>query len=199
MIKLLLATKNPGKVREIKEILKDIQMNLISLDEIEFNDDIAETGKTFEENAIIKAKTIGEKTGILTMAEDSGLVVDALGGRPGIHSARYTVGSDTERINKLLRELKGIPKGKRTARYKAVVVIYDPKTKKINTFSGECEGYITEKPIGINGFGYDPVFYCSELDKTNGEALSSEKNRVSHRYKALSQTRKILEDISYKL
>ncbi len=199
MIKLLLATRNPGKVREIKEILKDIQMNLISLDDIEFNDDIAETGKTFEENAIIKAKTIGEKTGILTMAEDSGLVVDAIGGRPGIYSARFCEGSDLDRINKLLGELKDVPKGKRTARYKAVVVIYDPKTKKINTSSGVCEGYITEEPIGANGFGYDPVFYCSELGKTNGEALSSEKNRVSHRYKALSQIRKILEDISYKL
>ncbi len=199
MKQLILATKNKGKMREIKEILKDLPMNFISLDEIEFNDDIAETGKTFEENAIIKAKTIGEKTGFLTLAEDSGLVVDALGGRPGIYSARFCEGSDLDRINKLLGELKGVPKGKRKARYKAVVVIYNPETKKIYTFSGECEGYITEKPIGANGFGYDPVFYCSELGKTNGEALSSEKNRVSHRYKALSQTRKLLEDISYKL
>ncbi len=219
MQKLLLATRNPGKIREIKEILKDTKVDLISLDDIKYTDEIPETGKTFEENAIIKAKTIGEKTGLLTLAEDSGLEVDALGGRPGILSARYCEGTDLDRINKLLKELKGVPKEKRTARYRAVIALFIPfrhpesrfnrdegsqsipdgilhcvqnDKGKIFTFNGVCEGYITDKPIGVNGFGYDPIFFSLDLGKTNGEVTLKEKNQISHRARALKKLKKIL-------
>lgn len=204
MKKLLIASNNPGKIREIKEILKGIPFEIKSLKDVDFKDDILETGKTFEENAVSKAETVGEKTGLITLADDSGLEVDALSGQPGIHSARYVQGSDKDRVNKLLGELKGIPKEKRTARFRAVVALYVPlsasnsimsslrkqgsrreEISRILTFEGISQGYITDKPIGKNGFGYDPVFFNLDLGKTNGEASPAEKNHVSHRARAL--------------
>lgn len=189
MRQLLLATRNSGKIREIKELLAGIPLELKTVDEIGIVVDVEEEGKTFLENAISKAKVIGRRSNLLTLAEDSGLEVDALGGRPGIYSARYGEGSDLDRINKLLKELRGIPKEKRTARFKVAVAIYDPKTKKVKTFEGVSEGYITEKPIGSNGFGYDPVFFNLDLGKTNAEAALEEKNRVSHRGRALKKAK----------
>jgi XTP/dITP diphosphohydrolase len=222
---LLIASTNPGKSREIKEILKDISFELQTLNDIDFGEEVPETGKSFKENAILKAKAIGEKTGLLTLAEDSGLEVAALRGRPGVLSARYAPGSDLDRINKLLKELKGVPKEKRTARYKAVVAIYIPWNRhsgnppaggasrigfwtrrvpagnpssqndkgRIFTFEGESYGYITEKIIGSNGFGYDPIFFNLDIGKTNGEATLEEKNRVSHRARALKKVKVFLK------
>lgn len=190
---LLLATKNKGKIKEIREILKGISLELNTLSDIGIQDEIEETGKTFEENAILKVKIVGERTGKLTLAEDSGLEVDALGGRPGVLSARYIGGSDLDRNNKLLKELKSIPKEKRTARFRSVVAIYNPQTKQIQIFGGESHGYITEKPIGENGFGYDPIFFNLDLSKTNGEATFEEKNKVSHRARALIKCKKFLK------
>lgn len=189
---LIIASRNKGKIREIQKILHGIPFEIKSLSDIGLDIDVAETGKTFEENAILKAKIIGEKTKLLTLADDSGLEVDVMGGRPGIYSARYEKGGDADRINKLLKELKDIPKEKRTARFKAVVAIYDPDTKKFQSFEGVNEGYITEKPNGKNGFGYDPIFFNLDLGKTNGEATFEEKNQVSHRARALQKVKNYL-------
>jgi XTP/dITP diphosphohydrolase len=196
MLKLLLATTNQGKIREIKEVLKDIPLEIITLNDLNINIGVEENGKTFEENAIIKTKIIGKRTGYITLGEDSGLEVDALNGRPGIYSARYCEGTDKDRNDKLLRELKGTAKDKRTARYRAVVAVYDPNKKTINTFEGMSEGFIIEKPIGTNGFGYDPIFYNLDLKKTNAEISLSEKNKVSHRGRALEKCKEYLKSLS---
>lgn len=192
MRQLLIATKNPGKIKEIKKILDDIPFELKTLEDVSTREEISESGGSFGENAIIKAKTIGEETKMLTLTEDSGLEVDALGGRPGVFSARFAEGSDLDRVNKLLKELRGIPKEKRTARFKAAVAIYDPKTEKVKTFEGVGEGYITEKPIGSNGFGYDSIFFNFDLGKTNAQATLEEKNRVSHRGRALQKAKSMI-------
>lgn len=194
---LLIATTNLGKIKEIKEILQDIPYQLKSLEDLGIDIAIEEKGITFAENAILKARTAGEKTGLQTVAEDSGLEVDVLDGRPGIYSARYKKGSDSDRINKLLKELDLVPKEKRTARFKAVAALYDPNSEEIHTFEGVSEGYITEKPLGKNGFGYDPIFFNFDLGKTNGEADQEEKNRVSHRARALEKCKAVL--LTYKI
>ncbi len=191
-IKLLIATSNKHKIREIQEILSGISFHLVTLKDIGFAVDIKETGKSFAENAIIKAKAVGEVTRHLILAEDSGLEVDMLGGRPGIYSARYEKGSDADRINKVLKDLKGIPKEKRTARFRAIVAVYDPLTDEIHTFEGVNEGYITDKPLGKNGFGYDPIFFNFNLGKTNAQAVPEEKNRISHRAIALIRIKNYL-------
>lgn len=193
---LLIASKNSGKLKEIKEILSGVPFEIKSLIDIGRDIEVEETGKSFAENAIIKAKTIGEKTKHFTLGEDSGLEVDALGSRPGIYSARYAPGSDENRMSKTLDELKGIPKEKRTARFKTVIAIYNPNTKSLQTFEGVSEGYITEEPIGRNGFGYDPIFFNLDLGKTNAQASFEEKNRVSHRAKALSKSKEFLEKLN---
>lgn len=194
MNQLLIATNNPGKAVEIKNILSLINVNvkLISPEDIKIESEVIENGKTFRENAILKAVTIGKKTGMLTLAEDSGLEVDALKGRPGVYSARYCKGSDKDRVDKLLKELSGVPNEKRTARFRAAVAVYNPLNKKIITFEGSSEGIILEKPKGNNGFGYDPVFFNTDLGKTNAQATLKEKNRVSHRGRALSKAVKIM-------
>jgi XTP/dITP diphosphohydrolase len=180
----------------MKQILAGLPYELISLDKSGLKEEIEETGNSFEENARLKAVNIGEKTGVLTLAEDSGLVIDVLGGRPGIFSARYTEGSDKDRIDKILEELEDIPKEKKTARFIAVAAIYDPKDSKLHTFKGISEGLIIDRPLGNNGFGYDPIFYNLDLKKTNAEASLEEKNRVSHRAKALFQAKKYLEKLA---
>lgn len=195
MRQLLIASKNTGKIQEMKAILSGAPFEIKSLSDIGKDIKVEETGKTFEENAILKAKTIGEKTKHFTLGEDSGLEVDALGSKPGIYSARYAPGSDENRMSKTLDELKRIPKEKRTARFRTVIALYNPDTKSVQTFEGVSEGYITQEPIGTNGFGYDPIFFNSELGKTNAQASFSEKNRVSHRAKALSKCKEFLETL----
>ena len=192
MRELLIATSNKGKIREIKEILAGIPYDIKTLADIDIKEDIPETGKSFEENAILKAKYAGGKSGLLTLAEDSGLEVDALAGKPGIYSARYVEGTDEDRINKILGELKEFPKEKRTARFKAVVAVYDPLGNKAQIFRGVSEGYITDIPSGDYGFGYDPIFYNQDLNKTNAEMTLEEKNKVSHRFRAISQAKEFL-------
>lgn len=190
--KLIVATRNQGKIKEIKQILKGLSFALKTLDEVGFFAEIVEKGKTFVGNARFKARIVGLQTRCLTLAEDAGLEVDAISGRPGVYSARYTSGSDKDRVNKLLGELKGVPKEKRTAKFRCVVAVYDPQTGKTQTFTGESRGLITEKPTGTNGFGYDPIFFNLDLGKTNAEASMAEKNQVSHRAKALFKARDYL-------
>ena len=193
MPKFLIATYNPGKLKEIQTILKSIPFRIISLAEVGVIEEIPETGETFEENAVQKARFIGEKTGFLTLADDSGLEVDYLDGRPGVRSARYISGSDEDRVNQVLRELNEVPLENRGAKFVAVVALYNPVTKSVKTWRGESLGRITEKPVGIGGFGYDPIFYNFDLGKTNAEAAGDEKNNVSHRSRALQQARIFLK------
>ncbi len=195
MRKLLIATSNKNKQREILSIIGDIPYRYLSLNDVNYQKRIRETGTSYLENAVIKAKKIGSDLGLLTLSEDSGLEIDALAGKPGIYSARYCSGTDLDRINKILEQLKNTPKKKRTARFVSWVAVYDPLGKKIYTFKGVSYGLITERPIGDNGFGFDPIFFNQDLQKTNAQATLSEKNRVSHRAKALVKSRKILMNL----
>jgi XTP/dITP diphosphohydrolase len=155
-----------------------------------------ENGSNFRENAILKARFAGDKSGLWTLAEDSGLVIDALGGRPGIRSARYSEGPDKDRVLKVLDEMKNFPDDKRTARFIANIALYSPLDHSVQLFEGISEGTITYKPIGENGFGYDPIFYNLELGKTNASATLEEKNNVSHRGKAIRKVKKYLLNLS---
>lgn len=193
--KLLIATRNKGKFVEIKPYLADLGIELLTMDDVKdlsSDYEVEEPGMTFEGNAIIKAMTIGNMTGLLTMSEDAGLMVDALDGRPGVYSARYAPGTDEDRYMKLLGELKDVPEEKRTAQFKAVFAIYDPETAKIRTCEGVYNGRILTEPRGNNGFGYDPVFFCEEHGKTNAEMSTEEKNMVSHRGQGLKKAKEIL-------
>ncbi|MEK7155390.1 MAG: RdgB/HAM1 family non-canonical purine NTP pyrophosphatase [Patescibacteria group bacterium] len=196
MKKLLIATRSRGKFPEIIAELKDLPfefLNLNTVTELPSNFEVEESALTFEGNAIIKAMTLGKKTRLLTLAEDSGLQVDALGGRPGVYSARYAPGTDADRNTKLLGELKGVSEEKRAARFRVVVAIYNPENDKIRTCEGVYEGRITLEPKGNNGFGYDPIFYDEQFGKTYAELTIEEKNTVSHRGQALRKAKAILE------
>ncbi|OGY18785.1 MAG: non-canonical purine NTP pyrophosphatase, RdgB/HAM1 family [Candidatus Chisholmbacteria bacterium RIFCSPHIGHO2_12_FULL_49_9] len=198
MRKLLLSTRNFGKIREIKSILSGLHFELTTIDEVSGirpSGVIEETGTTFAENAAIKAETLAKQTDLLTLADDSGLEVDALGGKPGIQSARFVEGPDELRYTRVLELLQGVPPAKRTARFKTAVAVHDPRTGRTYIFEGETEGWITTKPQGTSGFGYDPIFYSSELNKTFGEAELEEKNRVSHRGKALRKVKAFLRKL----
>ncbi|OGV90803.1 non-canonical purine NTP pyrophosphatase, RdgB/HAM1 family [Microgenomates group bacterium RIFCSPLOWO2_01_FULL_46_13] len=188
MKELVVATRNEGKLLEVLDILKDLPVKVSALKDMGQLIDLEESGKTFEENAAIKARAVGGVTGKLTLADDSGLIVDVLKGRPGVYSARYAPTSE-ERNEKVLKELQGVPFKKRTARFVCVMVVYNPITKEVKTAEGVVEGYITDRPKGKGGFGYDPIFYSPELGKTFGEASAEEKNRVSHRARALGKVR----------
>lgn len=195
MGKILIATRNKGKVREIKKILDGLPIELLSLDDFKIDTEVAETGSTFEENAVLKATGYGKIAGILTMAEDSGLEVDALGGAPGVLSARYCPGEDEGRNSLVLKNLRGVPFEKRTARFRCAMAIYEPKSKTLKTCQGKMEGIITEAPRGKNGFGYDPVFYLPKFKKTNAEISTEEKNKISHRGKAFRKAKKLLKNL----
>lgn len=195
MRKVLLATRNKGKVREIKKILGDLPIKLLNLDDLKIDTEVDETGSTFEENAILKATKYAEIAGCLTLAEDSGLEVDALGGAPGVLSARYCQGEDKDRTNLVLKNLKGIPFKKRTARFRCVVAIFDPKSKVLKTCQGKMEGIIIDTPRGENGFGYDPIFYLPKFKKTNAEISMEEKNKISHRGGGFRKAKEIIKNL----
>lgn len=183
-MKVIAATKNSGKIHEMQEILAPLDMDVVSQQEIGINIDAEETGDTFERNARIKARAVAMICDYPILADDSGICVDALGGAPGVHSARYAGegATDQDRINKLLSELKGCQD--RTAKFVTSVAFIFPDGTEV-TASGEVKGYITEEPIGDNGFGYDPVFFSTELGKTFAQSSDEEKNSVSHRSRAL--------------
>lgn len=193
--KLLIATRNKGKFPEIMYSLNGLDFDFINLNdcsEIDISFEVEEPAMTFEGNAIIKAMTIGNISKCLTIAEDAGLEVHALGGRPGVFSARYVSGSDEDRYMKLLQEMKDIPKEERTANFVAVVAIYDPESRKIRTCRADYEGVIAFEPIGDNGFGYDPIFYCPDFKKTYAQLSKEEKDIISHRGQAFKKAKEIL-------
>jgi XTP/dITP diphosphohydrolase len=192
--KLLLATNNQGKVREYKSLLQNIPYELITFAEQGITTEVSEVGGSLEENARLKATVIADKSQLLTLADDSGLEVDALGGEPGPLSARYAGegASDMDRVNYLLSRLEGVPWEKRTARFRCVIAIATPNGKA-EICSGECQGFITFEPRGEHGFGYDPIFYLPELDKTMAELPLSLKNQVSHRGQAARKAHQLLK------
>lgn len=186
MKKVIFATGNQGKMKEIREILGDLDIELLSLKDAGIDADIVEDGKTFEENAQIKAKTICDLTGEIVLADDSGLEIDYLNKEPGIYSARY-MGEDTSyhiKNEKLIERLEGVPDEKRTARFVcAIAAAFPDGTMK--TVRATMEGRIGYKESGENGFGYDPIFYLPEYGCTSAELSMEEKNKISHRGKAL--------------
>ncbi|RMN20208.1 hypothetical protein ALQ63_01227 [Serratia plymuthica] len=187
MQKVVLATGNPGKVRELADLLADFGLNVVAQTELGV-DSADETGLTFIENAILKARHAAQITGLPAIADDSGLAVDALGGAPGIYSARYAGvdASDQQNLDKLLVALKDVPQGSRGAQFHCVLVYMrhaeDPTPL---VFHGSWAGEITFESAGAGGFGYDPVFYVPELGRTAAELSRDEKSAVSHRGKAL--------------
>ena len=194
-MKLLVATRNTNKVREIRDKFRGLSgLELVSLDDIAPLRDIAEDGETFEANALKKARETARLSGLPSMADDSGLEVDALGGEPGVYSARYAGegATDADRNSLLLEKMKEVPEGKRSARFVCVIAIAFPGGNEL-VARGTCEGEIARKPRGAHGFGYDPVFHLPEKGKTMAEIPLEEKNRISHRALALEQARRLLE------
>ena len=185
-MKFVVATFNPGKLRELRELLEPLDVCLVSLGEFRGATPPAETGETLEDNAIIKARTALDHTGMAAIADDTALEVDALGGKPGIHSARFAGphATDAERVARLLEEMNGVPTPRRTARFRSVcVACFGDGTIRVGR--GELEGRIAEEPRGTLGFGYDPVFQITELGRTLAELSSPEKNAISHRARAV--------------
>jgi XTP/dITP diphosphohydrolase len=183
---ILIATKNQGKVREIKDLVKDLPIDFLSLAEFPDAPDVIEDGATFEENALKKARTLALATGLATLADDSGLCVDVLDGRPGVLSARYggESASDEEKCLRLLDELNAVPDSERTARFVCVLALVHPGGPE-KLFSGVCEGRIMRELRGNQGFGYDPIFLYEGQNVTFAEMDRHSKNLVSHRGKAL--------------
>lgn len=190
---IVAATKNKGKVIELMETLKGFE--IITMQESGIDEEIEETGKTFEENALIKARFVAAKTNLPVISDDSGLSVDALFGKPGIYSARYAGknASDARRIEKLLQDMDSAPDKLRTARFTCVIA-YIGKDGTEKTFEGECEGVILREPKGKNGFGYDPVFFLPEYGKTFAELSTEIKTKISHRAKALEKLKDYLQN-----
>jgi len=192
--KLLLATNNKAKMREYKSLLQGLPYEVVTLAEQGITTVVDEAGESLEENARLKATALAAESQLLSLADDSGLEVDALGGEPGPLSARYAGegASDIERINYLLARLKDVPEEKRTARFRCVIAIATPD-EEVKICSGECRGFITLAPRGEHGFGYDPVFYLPELGKTMAELPLELKNQVSHRGQAARKARELLK------
>ncbi|MHB8170337.1 MAG: XTP/dITP diphosphatase [Thermincolia bacterium] len=187
-MKLVLATNNKGKVKELREILANLPMEISSMEDYPALGEIEENGITFEENALIKARAVAQHAGLLAMADDSGLEVDYLNGAPGVYSARYAGEPKSDQANntKLLQELEGVPEEKRTARFCCVIALVNPDGREY-TASGACEGRINFEPSGDGGFGYDPLFFVDEFGKTFAQLDSPSKNSISHRGRALQQ------------
>ena len=192
MKELILASNNAHKVEEIKSILDDYK--ILTLKDIGYYEDIIEDGTTFEENALIKARTIAEYSGKAAIADDSGLSVALLDGRPGVYSARYSKEqTDEKNIEKVLLELNG---EKSEAKFVSVIALVRPDGSEI-TFRGECHGEIIFEKRGNNGFGYDPIFYVPSLEKTFAELTPEQKNSISHRKESLEKFSKYLKEEDY--
>lgn len=198
-MKILLATQNLGKVRELRELLVDEEIEVLSLQDISDWEDVEENGVTFADNAALKAREAVRRTGLIALADDSGLEVDALEGAPGVYSARYAgEPKDDERNNdKLLQLLETIPEDKRTARFRCALVMVTPSGEEYLT-EGAVEGRILTQRRGLDGFGYDPVFYLPEFAQTMAELTLAEKNKLSHRAQAFRQVIPILRSLKDK-
>jgi len=194
--KLVIATGNKGKLAEFKKLLASLELEVSSLADYPQIGEIAETGATFRENALIKAREVVTKTGIVSLADDSGLEVDYLQGQPGVNSARFAGEPKSDKNNnlKLLKLLNGVPLEKRTARFKCVIAIVEPDGQEF-VVEGSCEGVILEEQIGESGFGYDPLFYIFSSRKTFAQLDTQIKNKISHRGQATKKAISILQEI----
>lgn len=197
MNRLLLATSNKGKITEYLQILDGLPYDFVSLQDLNISAGVKEDYDTYRENALHKAKAYADISGLMTLADDSGLEVDALGGTPGVLSARYAGenASDADRVNLLLSNLRDVPLEQRTAKFICFIALTLPG-KKSELYYGECSGIIAFAPAGENGFGYDPVFYFTGLKKTMAELPPEVKNRISHRGKAAEGVYKTLKELA---
>ncbi len=194
---LLVATHNQGKLRELHELLSQLPFQLVSLNDFADVESVEETGKTFTENASLKAAGYARQVGLLTLADDSGLEVLALGNRPGVHSARYagSGASDNDRIEKLLSEITQ-QESSRSARFCCAVAVADEHGRILNVSTGACEGEIISTPRGFGGFGYDPIFVPTGYEQTFAELSPETKNIISHRARALAGAREFLRALT---
>ena len=192
---IIVATNNKGKLAEIKAILNDLPVTVLGMAEIGFNRHIEENGETFLENSLIKARTIASYCNRFVLADDSGLEVAYLGGKPGIYSARFAGDNATDEENnaKLLKKLQNVPKDKRKAAFRCVMSLASPGDRWVASV-GMCRGEITFEPKGRFGFGYDPIFYVPQLNRTMAEIPLEVKNRVSHRARALTRMKSLIGD-----
>ncbi len=193
MLTLLLATTNPGKLREYRQIFAQLPLHLTTLDEQGIDLEVEETGTTFAENAILKARAYAQASGLLTLADDSGLEIDALGGEPGVYSARWPSAATPypERFRLIFDRLVGLPPEQRTARFRCVIALARPDGWQ-EVVEGVVEGIIGDAPRGENGFGYDPIFVVPALGQTTAELSPEEKHRISHRGRAARAARDVL-------
>jgi XTP/dITP diphosphohydrolase len=192
---LVLATRNRHKGSELAALLADLPVRIRTMDDFPEVPDVVEDGDSCEANAIKKARAVSEATGLPAVADDTGLEVDALEGRPGMYAARYAGPNATYEDNwrKLLQEMAGVPRERRTAHFVTVAAVAWP-AESVQVTTGRLDGVIMEEPAGLRGFGYDPVFYVPELGKTLAELPRDEKNRISHRAKAFAEVRKLLQN-----
>lgn len=190
---VIIATGNKGKAKEFEKLFQLLGMTVKTLQDFPELEEVEETGTTFEENARLKAETIAKQLGVRVIADDSGLEIDALGGRPGIFSARYAgiEKNDEANIDKVLQELENVQESERTARFCCALAMAEPARETVMVF-GTCEGRILHERRGTNGFGYDPIFYVPEEGKTMAELPSEHKNKISHRARAIAKLEKIL-------
>ena len=197
-LELLIASKNVGKIKEFKQLLADLPIILHSANEFEEIPEPEETGKTFADNAILKAQYYAEKTGLIALADDSGLAVDALNGAPGVFSARYAGvdATNAERIGKLLSEVSNTPIEKRSARFVCAIAIITQTGKILNLVEATCEGKIAFQPSGTNGFGYDPIFVPDGFSQSFGELSDEIKHKISHRGRAIKKIIAFLHDFA---
>ena len=193
-MKIILATQNQGKIKELQELLADETIDVLSLQDIEDWEDVEENGVTFADNAALKARAAVKKTGLIALADDSGLEVDALNNAPGVYSARFAgePKDDEQNNDKLLQELESIPDGSRTARFRCALVVATPEGEEFLT-EGSIEGQILRQRRGQKGFGYDPLFYVPEYARTMAELTLMEKNKLSHRAQAFRKVIPILQ------
>lgn len=193
---LVLATRNKDKIREIKKILDGLNIKILTFEDFPHFPIVEETGSTLKENALIKARVVAEKTGKISLADDSGLEVEALGGAPGVFSSRFAGKGSTYDDNnkKLLSLLNGLPEERRSATFRCVMALVSPTGKEM-VVEGVCQGKITTRPRGKGGFGYDPVFQPQGINRTFAQLSPSEKNRISHRGIALGKLREVLEEM----
>ena len=196
MPKLLLATSNPGKIREYRLLLDGLGYKITTLAEKGIAQVVTESGNNYEQNARLKAITYAKLSQLIALADDSGLEVDALNGEPGVKSARFAgeAATDADRVSFLLAKLNGVPWERRTARFKCVIVIATPEGQS-KVCSGECRGMIAFEAKGENGFGYDPIFFLPETGKTMAELPSELKNQISHRARASQKARQVLQQL----